>query len=267
VTANSPALVQNDGWEFTFSGKIIHTKSINWSVSFNTGINRNKLIAYPNFEQSPYVGTYVIGKPLNITRILHYTGVDPKTGLYTFEDKDKSGDITVDFDGKPDDTYIINLNPKFSGGMGTNFNYKRLQLNLFFNFVKQIGVNVYNQGNYPGTLSNQPVEVLNNHWQKVGDISPTARFTTQPDITDYYYKSLSDGGFTDASYIRLSNLSLSYNLPDFLIKKAGIKNCSIFFNTNNVFVITKYKGTDPETQTFGGLPPAKIFSGGISFNF
>jgi hypothetical protein len=65
----------------------------------------------------------------------------------------------------------------------------------------------------------------------------------------------------------LSNLSLSYNLPDKIAKKAGMEGCHIFFQGQNIFVITKYKGIDPETQNFGGMPPVKILTGGISFNF
>jgi len=46
-----------------------------------------------------------------------------------------------------------------------------------------------------------------------------------------------------------------------------IKGCSIFLATNNLFVITNYKGVDPETQNFGGVPPSKTITGGISLNF
>jgi hypothetical protein len=62
-------------------------------------------------------------------------------------------------------------------------------------------------------------------------------------------------------------LAISYSLPSTYLKKAGIATCSLFFHTNNLFIITKYKGLDPETQAFGGLPPAKMVEGGVSFNF
>ncbi len=44
-----------------------------------------------------------------------------------------------------------------------------------------------------------------------------------------------------------------------------MQGCNLFFHSNNLFVITKYKGVDPETQNFGGLPPVKIITGGIKF--
>lgn len=266
VTANSPALVQNSGWEFTVGSKIIHTRNFDWSANLNVAINRNKLVAYPNFSLSPYASTLVIGQPLNITRKLHYTGVDPKTGQYTFEDKDRDGQISVD-PSAANDLYVINLSPDFFGGLGTNFNFKGLQLSLFFNIKKQIGVNAINQGSSPGIVNaNQPVGVLQ-RWRFPGDLSSTARVTTRPGQSDSYFKGTSDGGYTDASFIRLSNLSLSYSLPASFIERIGIQGCSIFFHTNNLFVITKYKGIDPETQKFGQLPPFKTIVAGLSLNF
>jgi hypothetical protein len=148
-----------------------------------------------------------------------------------------------------------------------NFSYKTLQLSLFFNGKKQIGPNATETGQFPGTVENQPTAILGHEWKNPGNIAPEARFTTNPLQTDGNYAYNSDGGYTDASFIRLSNLSLSYRLSDSFSKKAGMQGCIIFFHTNNLFVITRYKGIDPETQNFGGLPPAKMFVGGLSFNF
>ncbi len=144
VAANSPALVENIGWEFSAGGKVIKGKDFNWSLNFNTSINRNKLVAYPDLETSPYATVYVIGQPLNITKQLHFTGVDPQTGLYTFEDKVKDGQISTS-NGETDDRYALNLNPKFFGGLSSNFSYKQFQLNLNFNIVKQSGRNGISQ--------------------------------------------------------------------------------------------------------------------------
>ncbi|MFT3822999.1 MAG: SusC/RagA family TonB-linked outer membrane protein [Chitinophagaceae bacterium] len=266
VTANSVALVENKGWEFTASANVISNKNIRWSISFNTAFNRNKLIAYPNFSQSPYVGIYVIGKPLNMAYLLNYLGVDPLTGLYTFEDINKDG--TISTSGSTDDRYIVKkLAPDFNGGLGTNVNYKRITVSLFFNIVKQTGINAINQGDIPGRAFNQPSDILNSRWQKAGDNAQAAKFTTKPDISYTNFKSYSNAGYTDASFIRLSNVAISYGLPLQVIKRVGLQSCSIFFHANNVFVITKYKGIDPETQNFGGLPPVRNFNGGISMQF
>ncbi len=77
----------------------------------------------------------------------------------------------------------------------------------------------------------------------------------------------SDAGLTDASYIRLQNLSFSYALPQRVVQKMGMKGCSIGLTTSNLFVITRYDGPDPDIQTVGLLPPAKTLNLSISFNF
>lgn len=266
VTANSRALVQNDGWEFTASFKIISNRSFSWSVNMNTSINRNKLVSYPNFNLSPYVGSLIVGKPLNISKLYHFVGVNPLTGQYAFEDKNHDGKITHTYDGLPDDTYAVNLSPKFFGGIGSLFSYKSFQLSVFFNFKKQVGINTSFYPQYPGNVNNNMPANMANHWQKPGDVATIARFSTQAVTTDYNFQ-FSDGAYTDASFLRLSNVAFSYGVPSFYTKKVGLQACSLFLNINNLLVVTRYKGIDPETQNFGGMPPIKVIVGGVNFSF
>jgi TonB-linked SusC/RagA family outer membrane protein len=266
VTANSPANVQNSGWEFTASGNVLHTNNINWILKVNIGINRNKLLSYPNLSQSPYAGVYIVGQPLNIVRLLHNTGVDPQTGLYTFADKNKDGQITIDYTAQTvDDTYIHDLSPKFDGGFTSSFNYKRITLDLFFYFKKQIGENAISATPFPGGIANVPSAVLN-RWQKPGDVAAFAKFTTTPFDISYSNFSQSDGIYTDASFVRLQNASLSYGFSDKSTRKMGVKGVKIFFRGQNLLLITKYKGSDPEIQNFGALPIPRIFTGGLTIN-
>jgi hypothetical protein len=270
VTENSPALVQNTGWEFTGSANLIKTKKFSWSVNFNLSINQNKLVSYPNFAQSPYTAIFKIGQPLNITNVLHYTGVDPQTGQYSFLDKNHDGQISFNPGQPGDDSYPLDLAPKYFGGLGMTISYGALSANLFFNFKDQIGKNAYrNFSDPPGTANwNEPVAILGKQWQYPGDISASsAKFTTINYSSYADFAVLSDGANTSASFIRLSNVSIAYSLPQTYLKKIGIQGCSLFFHTNNLFVITKYKGLDPETQNFGGLPPVKTIVGGINLNF
>ncbi len=75
----------NSGLEFLISAKIIDTKTFTVSANFNTSFNKNKLVAYPNFDQSPFYNRYIIGQPLNIEKfVLHYIGVNPQNGEYSF---------------------------------------------------------------------------------------------------------------------------------------------------------------------------------------
>jgi len=275
VIENSPALVENIGWEFTVSAILVKTSKFTWSVNFNTSINQNKLVAYPNLSQSPYAtgpGALHIGKQLNVTNVLHYTGIDPQTGQYSFLDKNHDGQIYWNPGYPGDDSYPVNLAPKFFGGLGMNFNYGHLNVSLSFNGKDQIGKNAYaaagNTGP-PGVVNtNEPVAILGKQWQYPGDATASyAKFAAAASGQSLNFLFRSDGIYTDASFIRLSNLSISYSLPATYLKKAGLQACSLFFHTNNLFVITKYQGLDPETQNFGSLPPPKTIVGGINFNF
>jgi TonB-linked SusC/RagA family outer membrane protein len=269
VTANSLALVRNEGFEYTALFKIIGSKKFTWSIDFNCSFNRNKLLAYPDLAHSPFAGKYVIGQSLNMQRLLHYTGVDPLTGQFTFEDRNHDGQITDDFAAQTsDDNYYVNLSPKFLGGLGMNFSYQSISVSLFFNFIKQKGVNAFVASGIPGILyNNMPMEVFN-RWQNPGDIKPYAAFTQNPSTAAYdNFYSQSDGVYTDASYIRLSNLSLTYTVNDAYLKKMGLRGCSVFVNANNLLTITNYKGLDPETQSYTGLPPTRTIVGGLSFQF
>jgi TonB-linked SusC/RagA family outer membrane protein len=268
VPANSPALVQNTGLEVTGAASIIQTKKFSWSINFNMAFNYNKLIAYPDFSQSPYVGILQVGKPLNISYALHCVGVDPQTGEYQFYDKNHDGEINYNPGHTGDDSYVINMSPRFFGGFGMNFSYGSFRVNLFFNVKEQLGKNAFVSGFFPGNLNqNAPTIIIGKEWQKPGDIASISRFSTEYVPGNTEFNETSDGGLTDASFIRLSNLSVSYSFGTGYIKKIGLTDCNLFFHTNNIFLITKYKGIDPETQSFGGLPPVKIIVGGINFNF
>ena len=189
------------------------------------------------------------------------------TGQYTFQDLNHDGVISYNPGGQGDDTRVLNLTPRFLGGIGMDFNYGAVRLSLFFNVKDKLGKKAI-ESSFPGAVNrNQPSAIVGKEWQRPGDIATFSRFTTGSQISDVYFFTYSDGVYTDASFIRLSNLAFSYDLPTNFSKKIGLKTCSVFFHTNNLFVITKYKGVDPETQNFGGLPPVKTIVGGINIDF
>jgi TonB-linked SusC/RagA family outer membrane protein len=265
VVANLPALVQNKGWEFKLSAKIIDTRDFTWSFRGNIAFNENKLLAYPDLAKSPYANSFIIGQPVNLIRLPHYTGVDPLTGQYTFFDKNHDGTITAN-PGPTDDRFVHNLSPKYFGGFGTDFTFKELQLSLFFTYKNQIGPNIIAQGDYPGSAANEPTYILGKEWKYPGDVASVARFTTQAQQSDMNFHN-SDAGYTSASYIRLRNLQLTYNLPSSWGKRMRMQSGAIFVRGENLFVITPYNGIDPETQNFGGLPPEKTLTAGLSLKF
>ncbi|WP_431217470.1 SusC/RagA family TonB-linked outer membrane protein [Puia sp. P3] len=270
VTANFPAVVQNSGWEGLLHATLIQTKALSWSVDFNISINRNRLLAFPNLAGSPYATLYKVGAPTAVSFAFHYTGVDPLTGRYTYQDVNHDGKITYDPSviagtGDDDRNAVINYEPSYKGGFGTQLTYKRVHLSLFFTYARQTTYNAILAAS-AGSPANISTVVFNDHWQKPGDHAAYAGFTTVPGSSDYNFSS-SDGVITDASYVRLGTVSLGYDLPQPVIKRMGVKGCSFRIQGQNVFVITGFKGPDPLASGFGVMPPVRTVTGNISINF
>lgn len=265
VTTNLPALVQNVGMELQINSSNIKTKDFNWNTSFNITRAKNKLIAYPDLELSPYATKYEVGKPLSVARLIHFIGIDEATGKYMFEDVVKDGKIkTTGLDN--DLVGMYDLAPAFYGGLQNTLQYKNWQLSFFFQFVKQRGNSNRFSLAIPGSINNQPKEILD-RWQNAGDITNGPKVSTIL-TTDYtIYSNSSDALLVDASYARLQNLSVSYTLPAKWTKKYLAQYSRIYLQGQNLLTITGYKGADPETQTVSALPPVRFITAGLQITF
>lgn len=268
VTENFDAVVQNSGLEFSASSKNIQSGSFSWSTALNLTVPSNKLVSFPGLAQSTYARTYIVGKPLSIQKRYQSLGVDPKTGIYQF--KDVNGDGRFDYD---DDIILLNTDPRFYGGFRNDFEYKGLTVTLFFQFKKQLGKNyLYRQSVYvPGFYYfNQPAIALG-RWQEPGDKTDIGRYTASAGSSAFYpaaiYLGQSDAIYSDASYIRLKTVSVSYNLPERWTKTWSVSHSRVYLQAQNLFTITDYKGADPENQDTYALPPLRVISGGIELTF
>lgn len=271
VVTNWPANVQNAGLEADINAKLANTQKFSWTLSFNISRNVNKLLEYPDFESSPFYTQYKIGESLDTKYLLHYLGVDPQTGQYSYVDYNHDGSIVPNTSLPPgtgtDDRYIgIDIAPKFTGGIGNSLNYKNWSLYFFFDFKKQMGLNSLVVNGVPGSMNDISPEVYNNRWRKPGDNARYARLSTVGTASDFNFYS-SDAQYSDASFLRCNNVMFGYSLPEKLLKKTGLKGASIQVTMQNFFVITVFKGMDPDMQMFGTLPPAKTLNCALSFNF
>lgn len=266
INDNLPATVENIGWEFELGTKNVSNKLFSWSTSINLTIPKNKLINYPGLATSSDANTYIIGQPLS-TRKLFNTSVDPATGLYQVEDRNHNG--AIDFEN---DAYLTKfVGREFYGGLLNSFSYKGLELDFTFQFVKQSGTGYSNTFNLPGALfpqsstTNQPVELLVDRWINLGDRSKYQKFSgsLNANTSLYYAETLGNLAIEDASFIRLKNISLSYNFPMQFLKAAKLNHARFFLQGQNLFTLTPYKGLDPETLSGYVLPTLRVFTAGI----
>lgn len=175
-----------------------------------------------------------------------------------------------------DIVYLGNGNPKFTGGFGPTFTYKRnWKLNLFFSY--RYGFSVINTTEMNTTnmysFDNQSTAVLR-RWEKPGDIT---------DIPRAIYKSgynwLGSSRYVeDGSFLRFSSATIRYNLDQLLAKKLGMKSASLYITGQNLYTWTKYLGQDPEISPRAGdiyqqpydastTPAVKTYTLGITASF
>ncbi|BDU25162.1 SusC/RagA family TonB-linked outer membrane protein [Flavobacterium sp. GSB-24] len=262
IQSNLDAVVQNNGIELTLETRNFNSKTFGWTTSFNFSAAKNKLLSFPNLESSTYQNNYVIGRPLNIVKTFHYTGVDPQTGIYTFKDVNGDGILTDTEDKKT----IMDLNPKYFGGLQNSIRYQRWKLDFLFQFVKQKNYDIPKTMAVAGTMVNQSTEVLD-HWQSAENSGVTQIYTSGANgaaENALYQYTASDAGITDASYIRLKNVALTYEFPEKWLKNIA---CRATLEGQNLLTITPYKGSDPEFAGIGYLPPLRIITAGLQLNF
>jgi TonB-linked SusC/RagA family outer membrane protein len=267
ILQNLPAVVQNTSWEFTLNTVNLQARQTRWASNINFTVPSNKLVAYPGLATSTQANLLIIGQSISVIKRYHLLGVDPTTGNYIVADE--TGKPTATPNSRKDKTVLYSPQPQFYGGIQNSFTYKNLQLDLFFYFVKQKGTNVifYNGTYAPGVfssgLSNQPLSVLN-RWQKPGDNATIQRYSTTTPRT-FFNALSSDANYTDASFIRLKNVAISWQLPVSRNWQKHI-NCRIYLQAQNFLTFTHYKGMDPENQSVATLPPLKMLIAGVQLN-
>lgn len=260
LNGNLNATVENRGYEFTVRTVNFQNPAFSWSTNFNISTSRNKLVSFPDLPTSPYSQSYVIGQSLNIQKAYYFIGLNPKTGIYEFEDVNHDGIISA-----PDDKQtVLDFTPQFFGGIQNQITYRGWQLDFLFQFVKQNNWD-YSAG-AAGGMYNQP-SAFSTSWQKSGDQALFQQFTSGTNsavVQAYSNYTLSNAGVVDASYMRLKNFALSFDLPIQFTKDV---RCRFSLQGQNILTFTKYKNGDPEFRNPGYLPPLKIYSIGVQLNF
>ncbi|SCC48855.1 TonB-linked outer membrane protein, SusC/RagA family [Chitinophaga costaii] len=272
---NSPAIIRNNGAELSLTTYNIKTKQFTWSTGINITIPRATLVSYPGLSTSAVSTSYIVGKSPFLVRLYNYAGVDPQTGSNTYINKKGDKGAFIPFlspeqlDINTDRTKYIDLSPKYFGGISNSFSYKGFHLDVFFECRNRMGRNMLGaQSQMPGLFNVNTTTQWLKRWQHPGDVTDVPKVSQGiSSILGWSNFSLSTGAYERVIYARMANLNFSYSLPQALLKKAHIRNGSIFFQGQNLLTISKYKGgLDPENLTPGSLPPLRILTGGISLN-
>ena len=266
IQANFQALVQNTGWEFELNSTNIRTNKFEWSLGVNLTIPRNELVEFDNIEQTAF-DHFEVGQSLFIQKSFRYTGVDPESGVYSFEDVNGDEEITA-----PDDIQVFpEIAREYYGGIQNSLSFKGFTLDFLFQLVKQTGRNHLFSSFPPGFFNtNQPIEVLD-RWQQPGDNTEVQRFTarsnTEAGRAHFTIQDEGENAIVNASFVRLKNVSFSYSFPSSLVERLRLQNLRVYIQGQNLLTFTDYLGLDPETRSSAVLPPLRMITGGIQFTF
>ena len=290
-------LITNNGVEFTLNFTPVRTKDIVWTVGLNAGKNWNRSesddrtakadeLTHVDFLNGNSSRPLKQGYPLSAFWSYKFTGLDSKTGYPTFEHATYDD---VDGNGSIDPTsflvYSGQSEPYFSGGLNTRLRWKNFHFGI--DFALMLGAkkrlpnpySTFTYGKMPDIFSNLSKE-LNNRWKQPGDETKTNIPALYTSVRDLYNLNLPNGLYdhiysmwaqsnvrvADASFLRCTQISLSYSVPQSLCKKVGMSRIQFSANVNNLFVIASddWKGYDPE---LGYTIQPRIYSVGLSVGF
>lgn len=271
-------VLESYGVEFVLNADVIAGDDFTWNANFNLSSNRNEIASLPNDDADIIFGRNInrVGEAVSSFYMPEYAGVDPDNGdaLYYINDEGSGRETTNDI-GEASRIVAGIPFPEWIAGLTNTLTYKGFD--LAFTFMGEWGASIYNAGGRfqaaNGNFEDNQRKDQLNRWQKPGDITdvPQAR------LFGFNGYGHSTRWLEKADFIRLRNLTFSYNLPSSVLEPIGFTGIRVYVTGINLLTITDYKGYDPEArddsggantgQAFYSAPPARTLSFGVNFNF
>lgn len=249
--------INNKGVEFSLNAVPVKKNNFTWNTGFNISHNKNVVTSISNEEfsvnfmnqayldgagQSGAAQQRIMeGSPIGQFYTWEWAGYN-ESGISTYYERDlQTGERTGATTTTPQDkdrAATGSAQPKFIYGWHNTMNYKKFSLNAVF------------QGVYGNKIMNGTRARHSNVVGNAGNKNLLASVLETEKLSDYNAHFLSDRYLEDGSYLRLAQVALGYNIGNL----GSIKNVRLYANINNAFVLSKYKGVDPEVS-LGGITP------------
>ncbi|MBR1732383.1 MAG: TonB-dependent receptor, partial [Alloprevotella sp.] len=273
--------LSNRGFEVEVKYDVLRHRDYYLQVRANYSYNKNKIEKlFYGLEEWPmesYLLNYVVGKSLNYYMPI-YAGVDKEDGApmwYKVGYKGGAGHVfnpeTMTKDASQiESLYQVTNKPRYApstGGFGLTANWKGITLNADFAFI--LGKYMVNNTYLWATSRSNMTNLYNgdrdmlNIWKNPGDLADLPAFRYDSEFDTHLLEN--------ASFLRLKNLTLAYDLPKAWMEETGfMKNVRLSFITRNLFTVTKFRGADPEPDsniTYGNYPATRQFVLGVEVTF
>jgi len=292
-TTGNDGVIRNTGFEIFIKAHVIDRGIFSWNTTFNFGYNKNRVenLTYTSYYAARPQGSYkeenyvrlAKGEPMSAIYGYKYIGILQQGETYSCQPNSQPGDPKyedVNGDGviTPDDRTTIGLGIAPSQlGWGNNFIIGDFDFSFFFD--GSFGNSLLNMTRFYLEDQNRTVEACTNRWT-LANPSKTIGRGNYTAGTDYQYGSYVNSNFVEnASFLRLSNIELGYNVPCKKLKiDRVLKAARVYVGGQKLFTITNYSGFDPETSSYGkgdasqGLdfasyPSYRTFNFGVKVTF
>jgi len=268
--------IRNTGFEASLRGFIISRENFSWLAGGTFSMNRNKLTkgVLRDLETGEYVddvnNKWFIGEPVSVYYDYRFDGIwqigDDIAG--SIQPNARPGDVRI-FDANGDDTLtsadrvVIRRDPRWIASFNTAFQYRDIEFSADLYFVTGVTKSspFMSDVNYGGSLQGYKNGIQREYWTPENPSNTT--FRPHETVTSEYRGTLD---YQDASYVRLTNVTLSYTLPKRWLKAASISRIRVYLRGDNLITVTKYLSLSPETNP-DDYPETVNYTFGVNVNF
>ena len=248
--------LENKGMELQLNSTNFSSSKLKWTTDFTLSYNKNKIVSLKTASAVTASGkvnsTFMEGYSAYGLFAYNYIGLDASGNPMALKANGtdtarKSGDLTV-----VDPVYMGSTQPLWYGGITNNISYKQFSLSflIVYNFgnVMRKDVNQF----YTGRLATNVPNSLTNRWQKAGDelVTDVPRYTGNTAQNGLRFLNLytqANTNVIDAGYVKLRDITLTYNLPKGLADRMSMSDCAIYGQVNNIMLSRNNSANiDPE---------------------
>jgi TonB-linked SusC/RagA family outer membrane protein len=272
ITSNVGRLA-NKGVELTLGGDLIKAKqpgAFNWNIAFTFAYNKNEVLElYGGVKILPGDNSVQVGQPLGVLFTQQFAGVNPATGRPMWYDT--LGNLTNQVLAKDRKIIGPQNTPLYQGGLRNGLSFKNFTLDFFLQ---------YEYGRYTSdgqanflmeniARINVLKEVYDKRWTLPGQVTFFPRYHTAGTESKGSGAQSGTRTFFKADYVRLKNVSLSYDLPASKLKKTGFSSMRFYVQGTNLWTASDWFSYDIEFVggATGIVPQTKNYTAGVQFGF
>jgi TonB-linked SusC/RagA family outer membrane protein len=262
--------VANRGVELSLSTINVEGATFSWSTDLNVSVNRNRIVDLYGNGESDVLNEWFLDEPVNVNYGYEFGGIFQNGDdiLNSAQPEAVPGDVrVVDHNGDgqitPDDRVILgSLQPSYAAGMTNTLRWKGVSLSAFLNTVQ-------------GVKRPNPLLSTNLVHAEVRRNTILTTFWTPESPIDSYPRNNEDANlhgvqfYQDASFVRLKDVTLSYDVPASFSDRFGVQSLRVYLNGRNLWTHTDWTGLDPEISNNNqrGVPLERVLIGGINVSF